>query len=223
MSRSSHLVAISAHNDFAGAWRASVAAYSCMRRQRVYPLVLVHGEGDVEREFDVMAREGVMVARVPSCNAASVFAHAGKVATDLGLKFVVSLPVDVVWNRRATWPTQLVTGGGLIVARSKDALRIGVAWDEAEGLSDGIESLGLTPASRKLAKTNRSPEAAAKTPLLRYSYDHPCWSPSLAIERADAQIAWNPLDARPTTIQGRIHREVLGARAFWSMKETAPA
>ena len=70
MSRSKHLVSISAHNDYHGAWRASVAAYSCMRVQRSYPLILVHGEGPLEPEFLAAAAEGVLVARAPSCNAA---------------------------------------------------------------------------------------------------------------------------------------------------------
>lgn len=222
MSLNKHLVTIPAHNSYRDAWRASVAAYSCMRRQRVYPLILVHGAGALEPEFVAAAAEGVLVARVPSCNKASVLAHAGRAAQDLGAEFVVRIPVDTVWNGKASFATQLAIGGGVIVVPAEDVEGIAEAWHLCSGLLAGLRSLGLDPARRKLVADNQSPGSVSRRPLLRYTHDHPCWNPSLFTDRADEEVVWEPLPIRSDTIQGRIHREVLGARRFWS-KEAVTA
>ena len=215
MSRSKHLVVISAHNDYLGAWRASVAAYSCMRVQRTYPLILVHGKGPLEPEFTAAAREGVLVARAPNCSATSIFAHAGQAALDLGREFVVLLPVDVVWARKVSWPTELVRSEGILAAPAADVAALAEAWHES-----GLDSLGA--ARRQLLATNQSPGSISRRALLRYNHDHPCWRPSLATDRTDSQIAWRPQAIRSDTIQGRIHAEVRAARRFWT-KEAVTA
>jgi len=182
-----------------------------MQKQRVYPLILVHGSGTLEPEFKRMAEEGCLVAKVPSCSAASVFAHAGRAARDLGFEFVVCAPPDLIWRRRASWPLELTRAEGVLVAPSDDVSDIAEAWDR-----DGLSS--LRPLRRLIVATNQSPGSRTRRPLIRYSYDHPCWSPSMAVDRADSMIAWEPGEVRADTIQGQIHTEVLRARGFWTRK-----
>lgn len=141
MTESKHLVVISCENWYYHGWQAQVATYSCLKRQKVAPMIVVHGgyEEGLTGEFLACREAGALV--VPSKNyrgegsrewaarntAASLLDgyHKGK---QLGATHIVLMDPDMVWTRRVSWPTTLA------VDRCPNDLRGGLAAKIAEDL-----------------------------------------------------------------------------------------
>ena len=117
---SKHLVVISCENHCYHGWQAKVATYSCMKRQGVAPLIVVHGAKDVDTHpaFVECGRAGALVLRSKNYtgegvyrwaarNTAASLLDAEQVGRVIGAEYLVLLDPDMLWTRKVQWPSRL--------------------------------------------------------------------------------------------------------------------
>lgn len=115
-----HLVVVSCGNHAYHGWQAQVATFSCLLRQRVAPLLVVHGAADAPLDPAFVAARAAGAWVLPSRdyggegerrwearNAAASLLDAVPVAREAGATHLVLLDPDLVWVRRVAWPSCL--------------------------------------------------------------------------------------------------------------------
>ena len=142
MSSPKHLIVCSAEGNFYCAWQAKVFVYSCLKRQGVAPVVMVHGKK--RAEFEEIERAGARVVCLPNVkrvgarrewaarNAVVSLLASAEVARETGADFVVLMDPDMVWTEAVIWPDRFAVDDVL------NASHLGLSGAIAK--SEGIEA-----------------------------------------------------------------------------------